>query len=102
MRIEETGIDHCVCLRAAAGTTGFCGGDSGHGGRTHIEIENCNSGDIEFIVEQGANGDKLTIELGGDSELYTMVLMLKFIVHTIEHQVGQSHFRPPVYEEWQD
>ena len=34
-------------LEVEAGTTGYMGGDSGHGGRTYFRISDCGSTDME-------------------------------------------------------
>ena len=72
----------CNILRVAAGTTGACGGDSGHGGRTRIEIEDLGGTDIEFEIEPGKR--QVNIILGGDSELGTIIEGLRFVVETLE------------------
>ena len=46
-----------------AGTTGHCGGDSGHGGRTFFRIFNEGSSDIRVTTNDC--GEELSVELGG-------------------------------------
>lgn len=67
-------------LKVEAGTTGYRGGDSGHGGRTYFRIEDAGGTDME--VKPGCGGFEVT--LGGDSELDTMILALKFITKVLE------------------
>lgn len=67
-------------LQVEAGTTGYKGGDTGHGGRTYFRISDEASTDIHvtpFMDRFGCNGFEVT--LGGDCELETMIRALKFI-----------------------
>jgi len=84
MRLYETEIVGANLLRVAAGTTGKRGGDSGHGCRTIIEIEDMGSTDItiEEIKNIGNGGVRIT--LGGDEELRTIMEALRFILRTLE------------------
>jgi hypothetical protein len=86
MRIYETTIQSANILRVAAGTTGLCGGDSGHGGRTRIELEDAGGTDMEFRVTD--NG--LVIELGGDSELSTVIEALEWAAKTLRKQMAEQ------------
>ena len=60
-----------------AGTTGYRGGDSGHGGRTVFRIFDYLSSDIRAITS--SRGDSLSVELGGDCELSTIIKALRAI-----------------------
>ena len=74
-------------LEVEAGTTGFMGGDTGHGGRTYFRISDEASTDIHvrpFIDRFGCNGFEVT--LGGDCELETMIRALKFITKVLEEE----------------
>ena len=62
-------------LEVEAGTTGYRGGDTGHGGRTYFRIED--AGGTCMKIKPGCGGFEVT--LGGDSELDTMIRALKFI-----------------------
>lgn len=85
---EET-ISGANILRVAAGTTGYRGGDSGHGGRTYIEIEDLSGTDIEYEILKGDGGNKLLrINLGGDSELSTIIQGLDFILGVLKTQAN--------------
>jgi len=61
-------------LEATVGTTGYKGGDSGHGGRTIFRLTNLASTDMRVKVED----DEVTICFGGDAELYTFIDALEF------------------------
>ena len=71
-------------LEVEAGTNGYQGGDSGHGSRTYFRIENAGGTDIEahFIGPYGTDGIEVT--LGGDCELETIIMALKFITKALE------------------
>lgn len=84
MKIEEKKIIGANILKVRAGTTGYKGGDSGHGGKTLIEIQDESDTDIEITVS--ANRKGVTIDLGGDSELDTMIEALEFAVETLKDQ----------------
>ena len=74
-------------LEVEAGTTGFMGGDTGHGGRTYFRISDEASTDIHvrpFMDRFGCNGFEVT--LGGDCELETMIRALKFITKVLEEE----------------
>lgn len=80
--IEE--FSSCNVLRVSAGTTCPKGGDSGHGGRTVLILENL-SGDFRC----GVNGappsyaSKIEIVAGGDTEFDTFLQGLEFAVDTL-------------------
>jgi len=70
----------CNILEVEAGTTGYCGGDTGHGGRTYFRIQDAACTDMEihsYTTRCGSNGFEVC--LGGDCELETMIRALKYI-----------------------
>ena len=74
-------------LEVEAGTTGYMGGDSGHGGRTYFRISDCGSTDLEvrtIVDRHGCNG--FEVFLGGDCELETTIRALKFITKVLEDE----------------
>nr|WP_289698138.1 hypothetical protein [Enterocloster clostridioformis] len=74
-------------LQAEAGTTGFMGGDTGHGGRTYFRIQDLGSTDIDIkpiVTRYGCDGFEVT--LGGDCELETTIRALKFITKVLEDE----------------
>ena len=78
-------------LEVEAGTNGFQGGDSGHGSRTYIRIEDMGSTDIR-INPLGRDGDEgFELFLGGDCELETMIRALKFITKSLEDGAKEVH-----------
>lgn len=79
-------IENCNILMVTAGTTGYMGGDSGHGGRTYFSIMDLAGTDIRVktIGTEGRGG--FEVMLGGDSELETMIQALKFITKALEDE----------------
>lgn len=73
-------------LSVEAGTNGYQGGDTGHGGRTYIRISDEGSTDINarVIKDRCDNTSGIEIALGGDAELSTMIEALKFITKVLE------------------
>lgn len=74
-------------LQAEAGTTGYKGGDTGHGGRTYFRISDEGGTDIHVLPlmdKFGCNG--VEVILGGDCELETMIRALKFITKVLEEE----------------
>lgn len=61
-------------LTVTVGTNGYQGGDSGHGGRTYISIEDTGCTDIEARASVNSYGQtKVEMMLGGDSELDSII-----------------------------
>lgn len=76
-------------LEVEAGTTGYMGGDSGHGGRTYFRIEDRGSTDIQ-VLPIGRYGDEgFEVFLGGDCELETVIRALKFITKVLEEEAEE-------------
>ena len=74
-------------LQVEAGTTGYKGGDTGHGGRTYFRIKDEGGTDIDikpFMDRFGSDG--FEVVLGGDCELETMIRALKFITKVLEEE----------------
>ena len=77
----------CNILEVEAGTTGYMGGDTGHGGRTYFRIEDAASTDMEvrsYVNKYGCPG--FEVVLGGDCELETTIRALKFITKVLEEE----------------
>ena len=74
-------------LEVEAGTTGFMGGDTGHGGRTYFRIQDEGSTDMKintYVDRYGCRG--FEVFLGGDCELETTISALKFITKVLEEE----------------
>jgi hypothetical protein len=89
-------------LRVTVGTNCPQGGDSGHGGRTVLILENPN-GDFRCGVDGAAtlHASKIEIVAGGDSEFETLIRGLEFAVETLRLLVrantardGKPQFQP--------
>lgn len=79
-------------LEVEAGTTGYQGGDSGHGGRTYFRIEDAASTDMEvrsYVNKYGCPG--FEVVLGGDCELETTIRALKFITKVLEEEAAEVY-----------
>ena len=95
-------------LSVEVGTTGYCGGDSGHGGRTYLRIHDEGSTDMRCKVhgyfvdkESGEAGydDQFTedaqdieITLGGDCEMETFIAALQYAADALEQQKNHATF----------
>ena len=80
-------IVNCNILEVEAGTTGFMGGDTGHGGRTYFRIQDEGSTDMKintYVDRYGCRG--FEVFLGGDCELETTIRALKFITKVLEEE----------------
>ena len=75
-------------LEIEVGTTGYKGGDTGHGGRTYLSIKNLSSTDLNAYIINNDFGDteKVVIELGGDTELGTFIEALEFAINVLKEQ----------------
>ena len=74
----------CNQLRVTVGTNCPQGGDSGHGGRTVLILENPN-GDFRCGIDGApvSHASKVEIVAGGDSEFQTLLEGLEFAVETL-------------------
>ena len=86
METWEREIIDANILSVEAGTNGYQGGDTGHGGRTYIRISDEGGTDIsaKVIKDRCGNTSGIEIALGGDAELSTMIEALKFITKVLE------------------
>lgn len=75
-------------LEVEAGTNGYQGGDTGHGSRTYIRIQDMGSTDIEAKVTHDYLGraDGVELMLGGDTELSTIIEALQFVIKVLDDQ----------------
>lgn len=69
-------LTSCNILEFSVGTTGECGGDYGHGGRTFIRMDFSESCALKFNV---LKSDIVEIALAGDCELDTLTGALEFM-----------------------
>ena len=75
-------------IEIEVGTTGFCGGDTGHGGRTYLRIKDLASTDIRasVIEDKYSDMEEVSLELGGDTELYTFIEALEFALKVLKEK----------------
>jgi len=80
-------------LEVEAGTNGYQGGDTGHGSRTYIRIQDMGGTDISVHPTHDYTGDTdgVVIALGGDAELTTIIEALKFIEKVLDDQRREIH-----------
>lgn len=82
------------CMEVEAGTTGFMGGDSGHGCRTYFRIKDVGGTDMSInVIRDGCcNSDGFEVMLGGDCELDSIIHALKFITKVlVEERDGDKN-----------
>ena len=93
VQTETTEFVSANILEAECATTGYCGGDSGHGGRTYIRLKNLGGTDIKYRINgSGTCEEELEIMLGGDTELSTIIEAFRWIADTLERQAKErSH-----------
>ena len=79
----------CNVLGVKSGTTGYKGGDSGHGGRTVFKIEDLSSTDLMVSINGSGyfSAKEVGIAFGGDSELSTFIQALEFTLETYKSQM---------------
>ena len=72
-------------LGITVGTNGYQGGDSGHGGRTYICIQDLGSTDMDACVSKSSDcAPKVEIIFGGDSELDSIIDGLRWAADKLE------------------
>jgi hypothetical protein len=82
-------------IKVEVGTTGFCDGDAGHGGRTYFSIIDLGCTAMSCQIFDGRremnfdnfDNDGFGVVLGGDTELMTFLDALKFAVDVLEMQI---------------
>lgn len=79
-------------LSVETGTNGYQGGDSGHGSRTYIRIQDEGGTDIaaRAITDKFGFTNGIEIALGGDAELSTIVEALEFAVKVLKDQIKEA------------
>lgn len=89
--IYRTEIVSANILEVKVGTTGFCGGDSGHGGQTYFSIKDLGSTDITVNTTKDSIGCKgFEVILGGDCELATLINALTYIKTKLEEKADET------------
>lgn len=75
-------------LEIEAGTTGYCGGDTGHGGRTYLRFKDLASTDLvaSVVTDKFGDTEEVIMEFGGDTELSTLIEALEFALKVLKEQ----------------
>jgi len=91
VRTKKKEITDFNIFEVEVGTTGFQGGDYGHGGRTYFALYDRASTAIKAMVKESRCGDKgVEIILGGDSELRTFLAALEYAVLELKRQIAAN------------
>ena len=80
VRLLRGEVTSANLLGFEVGTTGYCGGDASHGGRTFFRIFD----EGGTSMRATSDDDDLRVELGGDCELDTIIVALKSIALILE------------------
>jgi hypothetical protein len=92
-RSAERVFTSCSILTVRVKTTGFKGGDSGHGGRSEVAFIN----DASFDFAGSDEGtDQVVLCCGGDSELEQLILGMRFAADALE-MLSQKRVRNNIY-----
>ena len=83
----------CNILEVEAGTTGYSGGDTLHGGRNYFRMKDaaCTDMDIHVMRDRFGDAEGFEVMLGGDCELETMIRALKFITKVLEEEAQEVY-----------
>ena len=95
--VETLGIYDLNVMQVTAGTNGYQGGDTGHGGRTYFSL-GCDATDMRVKVIEKYRGacyetedaDTVEIVFGGDAELDTFIQALEFTLQTLKKQLQKQ------------
>lgn len=84
-------ITNANILEVEVGSTGFQGGDTGHGGRTYFRIMDGGSTDIRVTpLRDKYDCCGVEITLGGDTELETFIEALEFAVKVLKKEAAKE------------
>ena len=91
---RKESMESCNILSVEVGTTGYMGGDTGHGGRTYFRISDDASTDMRCVVKTHdgkahefdgvADVAQIEIMFGGDTELSTFIDALGFAFEALK------------------
>lgn len=85
----ELTITSANTLAVTVGTTGYRGGDTGHGGRTYLKLEDRGSTDLMTRIDNAGEFSGISLlelRLGGDCELSTFIAALAFAARALKAQ----------------
>lgn len=110
IKIETYKTSWCTCneLSVEVGTTGYEGGDTGHGGRTYMRITDESCTDMrcrirangkEYAFDTACGVDQIEIIFGGDCEMETFFEAVQFATKVLsEHTSGVHEYEPSKLE----
>lgn len=90
--VVEEQFNSANILKVTVGSTGYRGGDTGHGGRTYFALEDLGSTDMRVRVNKGEWVEMMSargpveIAFGGDCELSTFIEALETAVRVLKEQ----------------
>lgn len=85
-RSAATEINNGVRVTVNVRTTGLCGGDAGHGGRTEVRMH-FDGADVRVRWDEDRN---LTIDARGDLEVLALTDALEFAAKSLQLLLDQS------------
>jgi hypothetical protein len=92
VEVKGEEILHHNTLGVEVGTNCPKGGDTGHGSRTYLKIEDLGSTDIEvnLIRDDFRETKGFELFLGGDAEYYTLIQALEFAVDELKKATKEN------------
>lgn len=88
---ERAEFTNASLFAAEIGTTGYRGGDAGHGSRAILIFENlgATSWEVEVSGRHGAtHPDRVTLRFGGDAEVANLADALDFVAARLREQLA--------------
>lgn len=90
IRTFSTEIVDACAIGVESGTTGFKGGDAGHGCRTYVRFTPFCGADVDIRED---NDGSIEIIASGDAELRTLLESFKFVAQELEDEIeGRNNF----------
>lgn len=87
-------------IEVEVGTTGYKGGDTGHGGHTYLSIKDCASTDMSVSVDDYGSENKVVLQFGGDCEMETLIDGLEFAAKTLREMSGYKEPTNKERKQW--
>jgi hypothetical protein len=82
-------ITNACIMNVAVGTTGYCGGDGGHGGVSVVDLS-CDGGDLQI---DKIGDSKFRIGVTGDAELSNLIKAFEFASKTLKHIIADQEMQ---------
>ena len=105
MRRDSYTIEGCFQLTCNVATNCPMGGDSGHGGRTEIELINdCADISVEVVGQDGeqmtCDARSIKIMLGGDMEADAIVMLMRFAAGKLAYAMHGEDYDENTWLRW--